>query len=432
MAGLRMQSPGVKMLLLGTIQLLLLIPLLQVQGLVHERAQRQREAESGIADQWGRAQQFAPAYLTIDLPVRDEQGKRVLRTAVLLPDSVEVSGKMQPEWRHRGIFSVPVYTAELKINARFAARDLAKLAADSEGRPFEPRLRVALADARGVRALSALKVSERELAAEAAGRELGELDALGAALGEIDPKSDLTVAYSATIAGSERLDLLPVARDTRVDISGQWRDPSFVGAFLPASHALDADGFSAHWQVLGFNRSIPQRFWLDSAPVQVLRSSAFGVNLYQSNDVYQQNERAGKYDLMICALVFLALFLFETIGGMSLHPIQYGFVGLALALFYLLLIAFSEHLGFDRAYAYAATAAVLMVGGYARAVLASSRRALLLAAMQAGAYGVFYLLVKSEDYALLLGACALTLVLAAAMYLTRRVNWSRAGAAAAT
>ena len=175
--------------------------------------------------------------------------------------------------------------------------------------------------------------------------------------------------------------------------------------------------------MLGFNRALPQRFWLDAAPAQELGAAAFGVDLYRANDVYQQNERAGKYGVLISALVFLALFLFETIARVSLHPIQYAFIGLALALFYLLLIAFSEHIGFTPAYLAAACAATLLVAGYARAALGSTRRAALLGALQGGAYAVFYVLVQSDDYALLLGASTLFAVLAIAMYLTRRVDW---------
>ena len=157
------------------------------------------------------------------------------------------------------------------------------------------------------------------------------------------------------------------------------------------------------------------------------RAPSFGVDLFQPADVYQQNERSGKYGVLVLALMFMALFLFEIIGGVALHAIQYLLVGLALATFYLLLLALSEHVGFAPAYGLAALASVLVVSGYARAVLRSLRRAALLGALQAGAYAVFFVLVRSEDYALLLGAITLFTVLALIMYLTRNTDWFALG-----
>jgi len=420
----RLQSPGLKMIVLALLQLLLLVPLLQVDGLVQERSGRMHEAESSIGAQWGRAQRLAPALLVVDLPSVDAQGQRIPeRDQVLLPDSVTVLGELQPEWRHRGIYAIPVYATELAVTARFAAADLEALRHAAGGKPLRPRLQLGLSDARGVRALSALRVGERDYVAESAGRALADLELLASPIDEPDGRGDLVLTYKMTVAGSDRLELIPLGRDTRFELSGAWPDPDFSGAFLPATRTIEDGGFKARWQVLGFNRSLPQRFWLDASPARELEASAFGVKLYRANDIYQQNARAGKYGVLISALVFLALFLFETIARLSLHPIQYGFIGLALALFYLLLIAFSEHFGFTGAYLVASVSATLLVTGYARAALGSTARAMLLGALQAGAYAVFYVLVQSDDYALVLGATTLFGVLAIAMYLTRRVDW---------
>ena len=176
--------------------------------------------------------------------------------------------------------------------------------------------------------------------------------------------------------------------------------------------------------MLELNRDYGQSFVLGEVPAHALLGSAFGVELYTPADVYQQNERSGKYGILMIALVFVALFLFENIARVTLHPVQYLLIGLALALFYLLLLALSEHLGFAIAYLIAAVAAIALVAGYARAVLSSWRRAAAVALLQGAAYGVFFVLVRSEDVALLLGSLTLFAALALVMYLTRRMDWS--------
>ena len=187
---------------------------------------------------------------------------------------------------------------------------------------------------------------------------------------------------------------------------------------------IDESGFASTWQVLELNRDYGQAWRFNDVAETTLSSSGFGVELYLPADVYLQNERSGKYGILMVALVFVALFLFEVIAGAALHPVQYLLIGLALALFYLLLLALSEHLGFAPAYVVAATAAVLLVGMYARAVLGSWQRAIAVAALQGAAYGTFFVLVRSEDHALLLGATTLFVALALVMFLTRRFDWS--------
>jgi inner membrane protein len=445
------RSPGLKMLGLALLALLLLIPLARVELLIGERQRRALDAETSIAQQWGGSQRFAPAYLVANVPVEVPQGSAFVvrpQAHVLLPDRVDVRGTIATEVRARGMFAVPVYTAKLAVTARFAADDVAALRAKAvDGATL--RLRFALEDPRGVRAVGPLAVDGVALRPVAIGRHFGGLSAFGADVPDAALDGDLVVEYETTLAGVRRLELLALGRTTEAALAGAWLDPSFVGAFLPAEREVGAAGFRARWQVLEFNRDVPQTFALDGAtlaaadrfapPIGAATASTielpgFGVDLYQPADVYQQNERSGKYGIVVLALMFAALFLFEIIGGVALHPIQYLLVGLALATFYLLLLALSEHAGFAPAYGLAALVSVGVVAGYARAVLRTARRAALLGALQTGAYAVFFVLVRSEEYALLLGALALFAVLALIMYLTRNLDWftlGRPGAPAA-
>jgi inner membrane protein len=237
----------------------------------------------------------------------------------------------------------------------------------------------------------------------------------------------LPFAFELTVAGSERFAALPAARQTEAHVDGAWPDPGFDGAFVPAERRIDANGFRADWQVLDLNRPVPQHWSsLEAASVDLL-GSAFGVNLVRPANAYQQNVRAGKYGLLFIALTFVAFFLFEVLRGLRVHPVQYLLVGAALCTFYLVLLALSEHVGFGIAYAAAAGVTALIVGGYAAAILAQRRAGLALGGMLALVYALLYGLVRSEDYALLMGSLAMLATVVALMALTRRVDWYAAG-----
>lgn len=420
-------SPGIKALVLGLLALVLLAPLLQVRMLVQERQERAREAERSIALQWGQAQLLAPAYLSATVPraaSADAAFQHGVETWIALPDRVEVVGELRTEVRARGMFRVPVYRGDLRVKARFAAADVAALRSRTDTTGVA-RLRFALSDPRGIRVLDALRVNGVAARATVAGPELGGLRAFGIALP--DTAGDIEFEYTLALAGVGELRFLPLARSSHIGLRGDWGDPSFTGAFLPAERQVDTSRFEANWQVLEFSRDFAQEGALASYDTTTLEASAFGVRLYQPAGLYQQNERSGKYGVLMVALLFVSLFLFEILGGLRLHPLQYLLVGLALAIFYLLLLALSEHIGFGPAYGAAALAAVALVAVYAAAVLASRRRALALALLQAAAYGTFYVLVRSEDHALLMGAIVLFAALATVMWLTRRTDWYALG-----
>ncbi len=233
----------------------------------------------------------------------------------------------------------------------------------------------------------------------------------------------IEVQIGLKLAGTEALQLLPLARSTEVTMHAPWRDPSFVGAALPLEHSIDANGFSARWHLLDLNRSYGQH-WTDADDMQAaLKTSTFGVQLYQPVDVYQRNVRAGKYGLLFIAMTFVTFFLFEVLKRLRVHPLQYLLVGAALATFYVVLLALSEQIGFGLAYALAAAALVLIVGGYATAVLRARRAGLLLGGVLALIYALLYGLIAADEYALLIGALVLLAMVTLLMYLTRRIDW---------
>lgn len=285
---------------------------------------------------------------------------------------------------------------------------------------------VPIADTRGVREV---KVTGTAVAGGAFEPEssfvMGALATPLRADAEIDKgeqKFDLTLE----VAGTYSLAFLPTARSTSLQLAGNWADPGFTRGFLPVEREVKEGRFRARWQILDLNREFGSNWFSSQVSEQVLMSSAFGVDLVQTVDLYQRAERSVKYAGLFIALSLLTLFVWEHLARRPLHPIQYGLMGLALSVFYLLLLALAEHVGFTLAYVIAAVALCGLLGLYLSGAFDSAKSGTGAAAVFAGVYGLLYLLVTSEDYSLLAGSLAVFALLAAAMVLTRRLDWYQA------
>ena len=425
-----LQGVTAKVLGIAALALLMLIPLSQVESLVAERQSRADDATRLIAQRWGEAQQVGGPVLVV--PVRrtamqDNRAVTVEHAEYLLPDRVAIRATLAPEVRSYGLYSSVVYVADVKVEGRFAASDLAVFS-ELGGEPQWQRaqLRVPVGDVHGIRGASTLHVGDREIAfAPADGNVAGVTTIVAPVEWPRPAGNDAAVPFSfdLTLAGSERLSLLPIARTTTAHVEGAWPAPGFDGAFLPKSRSVDKNGFSGDWQVLDLNRAIAQH-WRDGDAAGVdVRANAFGVSLTRPASPYQRNTRAGKYGALFIALTFAAFFLFEVLRGSRVHPVQYLLVGAALCTFYVVLLALSEQAGFAVAYVVAAAAIALLIGGYATAVLHRRSAGITLGTLIAFVYALLYGLVSSEDYALLMGAVALLAAIGALMILTRKVDW---------
>lgn len=425
------QTVTAKVLGIGVLALLMTIPLLQVRQLVSERQQLRETAIAHIAQGWGGRQLLSGPLLVVPtlqqvMPAGATSPKWDVGSESVLPDALKMDVAMTVETRGYGIYTAPVFVAKVKLDAQFRAQDLARARRDSAvpWQAGKAELRLPIGDLRGLQEVSELHINGQPARFDSSGDRLGpwsnvvvpiDLDALG--------NQPIDVQIDLTLAGTEALQLLPLARSTDVTMHAPWNDPSFSGAALPLQHTIDASGFSAHWHVLDLSRSYGQH-WSDEANIgSALQASAFGVELYQPVDVYQRNVRAGKYGLLFIAMTFVAFFLFEVLKRLRVHPLQYLLVGAALATFYVVLLALSEQIGFGPAYALAAAAVVMLVGGYAMAVLRARRAGLLLGGVLGLIYAVLYGLIAAEQYALLIGSLVLLGMVGLMMYLTRRIDW---------
>ena len=220
--------------------------------------------------------------------------------------------------------------------------------------------------------------------------------------------------------GSTSLNFIPLGKLTTVNIKSKWQNPSFIGSFLPDEREINTDGFSANWKVLHLNRPYPQNF---RGSVQGIYESSFGVNLIVPVDEYQKSMRSAKYAVIFITLTFLIFFFVQILNGVKIHPIQYIIVGLALCVFYTLLIALSEHIAFKFSYLISSVSIIGLITLYAKSIFNNKKLTTLICLILATLYLFIYSIIQMEDYALLMGSVGLFIVLATIMYLSRKIDW---------
>ena len=418
------------------VSLILLIPIGMLRGLVAERIQLAGEARSKVAAGWGGQQQVGGPMLVVPLTqiTRDNRGrageKRVY--SITLPDTLEIDASLESESRRLGIYTVPVYQARMRMRAKFTPMDLAHLTAladaDCEVLWDQAQLLLPVTEVKAIRALENARWNDTSLRFVGGGST--QHAGVRATLGTESFENGETGVFTAelTVAGSEQLRFLPLARTTGVMMRADWPHPGFTGSYLPAERDITDDGFTARWQVLELNRDYPQH-WIEEPDVSQVQlgRSAFGVNLFLPADIYQRNDRSTKYALLFIVMTFASLFLVEHLLGPPLHAVQYALVGLALSIFFLLLLALSEHIGFDAAYWLATTALVALTGTYLGGALKSRARGWAAAAGFTALYGMLFIILNAAESALLIGALSLFAVLAAMMLITRKVDWNAMG-----
>jgi len=434
-------SVTIRACIIGVIVLLLLIPLGMLRGLVSERSGLREQAYARVAEGWGGNIVAGGPMLAIPTERTVVEGNvtRVQRSDIyLLPAQLDadVEMKLEPQPRRVGIYAVPVYLASIHLSGSFDFAPLRPLLG-KQGTTYlwnQSRLRLPLSQVRSLRQVQQARFANQDIKLGPAGPGLyrgieANLDLSDMVKnGDVSTSAGATFNFRTVVAGSRDLSVLPTGSTTNITLRSDWPHPSFQGAFLPVSHSISASGFDARWQVLELNRPYRQAWQESEVDEPTLLESALGVGLYQSIDVYQCGERAIKYALLFIALTFLTFFAWEQTSGVRMHPLQYLLVGLALSMFYLLLIALSEHLAFMYAYLVAASALVLLIGLYLASVLKSRSRGIVAGTAMTTVYGLLYVLVLSEDYALLLGALTLFAALAGVMLSTRKIDWYRQAA----
>ncbi len=441
-----------KTVLVGALALILLVPVTMIRDLIAERQARRNEAVGEIALGWGGRQTISDPFLvvpyertfvklvrdTVDGNTRERRTERTESAVLRLPvDSMQWSVAAATSEKARGIHKARLYTATIEASGRITLPANFGIAASAERiRWGVPRLVLGVSDPRGIRRVSALAVGSEKYDFVPGPGDSALATGVHAPLPALRAAEARTFAFgfSIELAGSEALALAPLARETSVAMHADWPHPSFQGVFLPARHELERSGFQASWRVSQYAAQGAERLKRCEGVKSAcpgLGGQTLGVSFIEPVGVYQQLERASKYGFLFIGLMFAAFFLFELLRRLAIHPIQYALVGLALAIFFLLLTALSEHLAFAAAYAIATLACVGLVTAYTVRALDSRAAGGAFGAALAALYGALYLLLRAEDYSLLAGSALLFTLLAATMIATRRVDWYRLTQAAA-
>ncbi|MGE5563209.1 MAG: cell envelope integrity protein CreD [Bacillota bacterium] len=453
------RSPGFKLALAIVVGMVLTIPLFSVWLLVYDRKSQSEEATASITAGWGAAQVIGGPVLVIPYRATATEtivqngasvtrSNQVMRELTLAPEAAELTTELLPQVRKRSIYEAIVYDARNSGSARFAfPADLARTGVDpSQMDLTRAELRFGLSDPRGLGANPQVIVDGRTLrlqpgAGSGGGRGFfAWLDAtsLGA--------KPLVVRFAYELRGNESLTLAPQAGDTRWSVRSSWPSPSFGGDFLPGERQVGERGFAANYRIgnLALGRSLvstgdpgaadlvdrlaPSRSPAtdvtsaagpNSGPVQTAQ-----ISLIQPVDLYSQVNRATKYGFLFIGFTFLALLMFDLIGGVAVSAVEYLLMGAALILFFVLLLAFAEVIGFTPAYVVASAAIAGLNTAYSAAVLGSWRRAGFIGGLLVGLYAVLYILLSLEAFSLLIGSLLLFAALAGVMYATRRIDWA--------
>lgn len=438
------QSPGVKFIMIGFISVILLIPALLVWGLTEERARRADDVSARIASGWGGPQTINGPYLAVPYEADRSQtidGKiviqRVTEWALLMPETLNIDADLSVEERKLSIYTLPVYGSKLKISGRFGANLLEDLS-QFGGPPNLDRavLVMNIADITGIRSEAGVRIDgSPPLAFEPGMKDISAsshtpADPYGSTLSKsgvhraIAPGLiDKGFSFNIDIAlnGSRNFAVAPAGQTTVLSAKANWPHPGFEGLFLPEEKSIEKDRFEAKWTIPYLARGIDKSV---SSSILPLSDSLMIVNLVEPVKFYQVIARTLKYSIGFISVVFLAVFIIELKGGRMVHWIQYVLTGLALVVFYVLLLALAEHTGFETAYLLAALATTLLIASYVGVVTASRRSGVALGIVLALAYAVLYLILREDEYALLAGALISFVTIAATMFATRNVDWS--------
>lgn len=408
---------------------LLSLPLMMVRELINERADYRSEVVDAIEQSTSGSQKLAGPLIAIPITetlTRMENQKEVNYQRsweyYWLPESLAVTGKQTVESRRVGIYSGQVWHNALQIKASFDPLRLAALRKTNIVLG-PPRLVVSVGDARGIGAIHAPEVNGNVLSVEPGLGISGDGAGIHMPMPALaEDNKPLEIAFSLELNGTGEFSLVPIGRNSELQLTSNWPHPGFLGSFLPTQREVSAAGYRAHWQSSWFANDMGSYF-KDDMEIPWSRLPAFSADVMSLADQYQLTDRATKYAILLIGLTFMVFFVFESLTRRPLHPMQYLLVGLSLVLFYLVLLALSEHVGFTAAWLAASLSGAVMNGVYLQAVLRGWRNSLLFVAALLLLDGVMWFLLHSEDSALLLGTGVLVLALSVLMFLTRRVDW---------
>ena len=447
------ESIMIKLLSIGFLVLLLLLPSAWIQDLMQEREARAESVIQEVSSKWSGSQTVSGPILVIPYKVQEkiDRGKDGIEIFehtekyFFLPEKLSITGNVSPEPLNRGIFDVVVYSSTLDIQGDFKMPDFGKLNITPENILWKDAHMVfSITDLRGISNDLTFTVGDSAkqtepsnnlgvsvLEPQSTGYDTYYPDnasdngfTKGGVIAKLDWQSaaDFTgkTSIKLNLKGSQQLNFVPTGKTTDVKLTGTWNNPSFDGEFLPESRGISDSTFAATWNVLHYNRPFSQQW---NTVDEKLTGSDFGVKLILPVDQYQKSIRTSKYGQLIIILTFMALFLVEITRKVRIHPFQYILIGFALIIYYTLLISFSEQIGYNWAYAIASASTVLLISLYSITFLKDKGLVALFTFLLVVFYTFIFVIILQQDFSLIIGSVGLFLIIGALMYFSRKVSW---------
>jgi inner membrane protein len=426
----------IKGIMILALVLLLLIPAYFVKDVISEREQRQKEAVAEVSSKWSGPQTVVGPVLVIPytetITAAGGGSSTVRHYAHFLPDKLDIRCNVSPEKRYRGIYEVMLYSSQITLSGRFTPLPLEKVEILNSSIMWdEAYVSMGITDTRGLKNEMQINWNDSAITLNPPpSTTAGASDLFTAPLHltATDAAEEMRFSSVIRLNGSERLLFSPVGKETTVEMESTWPDPSFSGSQLPVASDISKGGFSATWKSLSHTRRFPQ-YWIDDAynaglhATNSIAQESFGADLFVPVSGYQKTMRSVKYAILCILLTFAAFFIIETVNKKSVHPVQYALIGLALILFYTLLLSFSEYTGFNAAYIIATVATISLIAWFVKDLLQSGRLTAVLSVVLVLMYSYVFTILQLQDYSLLLGSIGLFLTLGIVMHFSKKIKW---------
>lgn len=434
-----------RMLIVGFLTFVLLMPLFFIEDLIRERSYRQTKVINEINQQWGNEVLIYGPILKVpyrvykEKTVTDEKTKKVytetieeIRHAYFFPDNLNINSNINPETKKRGIYTTAVYNSNMTLTGSFIKPDFSDIEINDKDILWnKSKIIIQSSNIKGVNEVNLkLNQTDYELTSKYNGQKKHNYNEI--TLHTLETKSikeeqllfqkPVTFNINFNIKGSKQIRFIPTGKQTEAQITSNWKTANFFGEFLPFNDdKINDNGFHAKWKILDLNRPFSQQHYHG---IPDLKEFAFGVNFMIPIDEYQKSERSAKYGFLVIGLTFLIFFLIQTLSKISIHPFQYLMIGLALTMFYTLLVSISEHSNFLKAYLTAGISVILLITMYSKSILKTFKFPIFIGLSLTALYTFIYVIIQLENYALLVGSIGLFLILAIVMYVSRKIDWN--------
>ncbi len=434
------QSNTAKMIMVGLLSLFLLIPLFLVQDLIKERSYRKKEMIQEVNTLWGSDIKFYGPMLSIPYygfettqivnanAGSSTQTKKVIKYAFFFPETLQNNSNIKKSTPlKRGLYENVVFTSTMDFEGTFGKPNFEKLNINPENIIWEKAsVIVNTSNLKSIKSDLNIKLNDAPYTFESIEGLVGNFGALKSTIfnyNELQKENKITFNFQMKFNGSESVQFIPIGKTNQIKLDSDWDSPSLMGSFAAnqENKSITKNGFHAEWKILEINRPFSQQY---DESVPNLNDYLFGVKLLETVDQYQQNERASKYGFLVIGLTFLIFFLIQTISKINIHIFQYTMIGLALIMFYTLLISITEHSSFSMAYGLATLSVIVMITLYSISILKNKKFPMFIAAALSVLYSFIFVIIQLEDYALLVGSIGLFLILGAVMYFSKKIDWN--------